>query len=798
MFPFPDQNIIPEEELLPNPGLNIFPEEGMVPHLAGGDGNDQEQEEPHGLVNEPYFSEAYKKLKEKLCGALHVIIPNQPKISCSEFLLNALTLVTHFKMNFAQFEGLMKLVNTLFQDKVVPETRHLLDKLFMSMSGIHYHFVCSYCKDYIGEFDHTVVTEVFCENCERVTSIGNLNDCIFFVMFDLPIQTEVLFSDDEIFQSLKNPFDLINSQEPFVMSDVHDGSVYQNFIKFLGPRTNVRHISACFGVDGASPYTSSNMQLWPIFVNILELAPEVRAHNLLLGGLWFGKGHPQMDVFLIPFVEHCKKLSKDGFKIIRKGEEIFMKLHLLGCCADAPARADVQCIHVHGGSFSCHWCLHPSEHRRYDLLNYEPECRTRQEMIDDGAVAVALEDPTMFVNGVKGLSPLLTVPTMHIVDGMVLEYFHAAAHGIAKTFLGAWLGDDGCEDVPYYIGSPANLDKLNKLVKCIHLPVEARRAARDFEDWADWKGKELDNFISFHSVPLIEKLLPLPYVKHWVMFVQAMHFLLQEQVTLNNLEQAHVLLREFGRKVPELYPERHMTYNLHIISRHLAENSRRWGPLWSMNGYCFEDGNRILMSKIHANKGIASQVCRALSHIKCLEILRSHVSTPFTKKFQSDIEKKTVNSCMYVLNDKYFGPQKSFNPTNEEIFICNQKGIQLESFVQVQKLIHQHCVFTASKTRASQTDNSVALLKNGDIILTEKIIVSEQLSEGYLIGRKVRTAPHLKAPDVNHRDAFLKIVSSIDRESVFILPSELRIVCARMTFPHGDYIVKVPNIYNTS
>lgn len=297
-------------------------------------------------------------------------------------------------------------------------------------------------------------------------------------------------------------------------------------------------------------------------------------------------------------------------------------------------------------------------------------------MIDDGAVALAIENPNMFVNGVKGLS-LLIVPTIDIVpvEGIVLEYFHATTHGIAKTISGAWLGDDGCEDVPYYIGSPDNLDKLNKLVKCIHLPVEATRAARDFESWADWKGKELDNFIIFHSVPLVEKLLPKPYVDHWVLLVQAMHYLLQEQVTENNLLQAHNLLREFERRAADLYPERHMTYNMHIVSRHLSENCRSWGPLWSVNGYCFEDGNRILMSKIHANKGIASQVCRALSHIKCLEILRSHVSSPFSDKFQSDIEKKTVNSCIYVLNDKYFGPQKTFTPTNEEMFICHQKGI---------------------------------------------------------------------------------------------------------------------------
>lgn len=763
------------------------------------DGNVQQEEELNEVRTEPYFSEGYKNLKKKLLGPLSVVIANQPQISAGEFLLNALTLVTHFKMNFAEFEGVMKLINTIFRDKVVPETRYLLDKLFMQMAGIHYHFVCLFCKDYLGEYDHSVITEAKCKNCTRINSISNLNNCIFFIIFDLPIQFEVLFSDDKLFQSLKNPFDLINNQQPLVMKDVYDGSVYQNFIRSLGLRSIVRHISSCFCVDGSSPYVSSNCQIWPIFCNILELPPEIRAHNLILGGLWFGKGHPVMDVYLLPFAKHCKRLSEDGFKIMQKGEEISMKFHLLGCCADAPARAAVQCIHQHGGSFSCHWCLHPSANRRFDILDYEPEKRTREEIIDDGTIVTALDGANPSMNGVTGLSPLLTVPTFHIVYGMILEYFHAGGHGIAKTIGGAWLGDDGCDDdVPYYIGAPEKLDKIDKLIKCINLPVEARRSVRGIDEWAKWKGRELENFILYHSVPILEELLPRRYLNHWLLFVQAMHFLLQEEFTEDHISQACNLLREFGTKVSELYPQHHMTYNLHIVSRHLAENSRRWGPLWSVNGYSYEDGNRILKDKIHANKGISSQVCRALSHTQSLEILRSQMSTPFSEKFQSDIEKKTVSSCIYIQNDKYFGPQKNFSPTNEEIFICRQKSIRWQKFVKVPKMIHQGCVFTASKVQSSKSYNSIALLKNEEIILIQKIIISEELSEGYLIGRKVRVIPHLVAQGINRRDAFLKSLSSIDQESIIVLPSDLRIVCARMTLPHGDYIVKVPNIYNTT
>jgi hypothetical protein len=350
--------------------------------------------------------------------------------------------------------------------------------------------------------------------------------------------------------------------------------------------------------------------------------------------------------------------------------------------------------------------------------------------------------------------------------------------------------------VPYYIGSPENLHKLNKWSKKIHLPVEARRAVRDFDEWANWKGREWENFILYTSVILVQTLLPKAYLSHWILFVQSMHYLLQDEISEDDIKQAERLLRLFATKLPQLYPEHHLTYNMHIVTKHLAEHCRRWGNLWSVNGYSFEDGNRILKNKIHANKGIASQVCRALSHIKSLGILRSHVSTPYSDKFQNDIEKNAVSSCIYIGNDKYFGRQK-MNPTDEEIFLYNQKGIQYDNFVSVTKLIHEGCVYKTSKSRSMKT-NCIALLKGGEIVLIHTIIISEELSQGYLIVQKVRTTPHLAAQGINPNNAFLKSVAAIHQESFIVSPTELRIVCARLTLEHGDYVVKVPNFYNTT
>ncbi|KAJ1523185.1 hypothetical protein ONE63_001074 [Megalurothrips usitatus] len=522
-----------------------------------------------------------------------------------------------------------------------------------------------------GELEYSKVSEVTCKSCQKVHCISDLNKCTFFIMFDLPLQIEVLLSQEGMLESLKNPLDLKNDEQPRVMKDVYDAEMYQKFIDF------VRSLN----------------------LNVIVCAV-VLMH--------------QLDLV-------CKE----------SGNTVVL-IHAIG-------------VYIH--------------------------LRTA----------------------------VLEIPTMNIVDGMVLEYFHAAAHGVTKWFVDAWLGDYGA-DVPFYFGKPENKKKLDKLLMSIHLPVEARKGARPISDVGNWTGRDYENFFLYLSVVVLTDVLPRRYLQHWSLFVQGMHFLLQAEVTEYYLLEGGRLLKEFGCMTSDLYPENFMTYNLHIVSFHLAENCKRWGPLFAINGYSFEDGNRIVKSKIHASKGIASQVCRSYSQSQALEILRAHVGSASSKKFQNDIEKKAVASCIYVGGDKYFSgiKQKTFSPTLQESFLFNQKSVDVSSFILVTKLVHQGCVYTPFKVQSTRTSNSIALLKNRDIVLIDKIIVSETLSEGYLIARKVRCAPYSVMPGVRPNEAFLQKISGFHAESVIISPLELSIVCARLTVPHGDFLIKVPNMYNTS
>lgn len=294
-------------------------------------------------------SNEFSNLKQMLKGKFSETITVLPKISAAELFLNSLNLIKLYKLNHSQAEGIMMLVNSIFQENILPPTRHLLDKLVKSSCGAHYHFVCNKCKHVIGEKDYEVIRSVECEVCSTVNQISNLSQSTFFVIFDMPVQFEVLFNDKKIRSVLKNPLDLVNNANNESIKDIYDGTMYQKFASKLQPGDIFRHISCCLSIDGSPLFKTNSKEIWPIFVNVLELPPKERGHNLLLGGIWFGRKHPIMDIFLPPFIEHMNALTLNGFQIHVENVIWHMKAHLLSCCADAPARAAVQFVHQHNG-----------------------------------------------------------------------------------------------------------------------------------------------------------------------------------------------------------------------------------------------------------------------------------------------------------------------------------------------------------------------------------------------------------------------------------------------------------------
>ena len=179
----------------------------------------------------------------------------------------------------------------------------------------------------------------------------NIKNGNYLLYISLTKQLELLLANVKMYQYLtnRNLERQLNSRE---ISDIANSKLYKELITLHGFSSN--DISLTWNADGVQVFNSSNYSIWPLQVCINELPPHLRHKNVLLLGLWFGQ-KPNMNVFLVPFVQECKKLGTEGLVF---GNEVFSrKVYALLLCADAPARAILRNVKQFNGECGCDWCV---------------------------------------------------------------------------------------------------------------------------------------------------------------------------------------------------------------------------------------------------------------------------------------------------------------------------------------------------------------------------------------------------------------------------------------------------------
>ena len=155
--------------------------------------------------------------------------------------------------------------------------------------------------------------------------------CISLLQRHLIVHLYLHHADPFIWENLQKRFE--RNQDSGCLKDVLDGREYGNHKDFLSEPGNV---SLTLNTDGVNMFHSSNISLWPIWLAVNELPPQVRLvmqiiivvyitelyhnyvqprfskSNLLLAGLWFGDVKPTMTTFLTPFMKEINSLSCKG------------------------------------------------------------------------------------------------------------------------------------------------------------------------------------------------------------------------------------------------------------------------------------------------------------------------------------------------------------------------------------------------------------------------------------------------------------------------------------------------------
>ena len=293
------------------------------------------------------------------------ILPNVVNTSKFECFLMVLNIAMQEGFSQKGIRSVLEMINELFGKEVIP-SEHIFSTIFTCDFGMKYHFYCSECDAYIGEYSElkpSGIVKCPIVPCGKERSISGMNGGHFFISFPLAPQFRVYL------EKMKNCENLLayrfnRDQSNGAIRDVFDGLVYRKLADAGGILSNPDNFSCSVTTDGTPVFKSVKKSLWPIQCRINEFPPDQRfdSDNMFVCGLWYGSKEPIMNVFLRPFVLESRSLYDNGFTWQSDtGRVITSKVVILNFCLDSRAKPDVQCfkqLHSYDG---CGYCYHPGD-----------------------------------------------------------------------------------------------------------------------------------------------------------------------------------------------------------------------------------------------------------------------------------------------------------------------------------------------------------------------------------------------------------------------------------------------------
>ena len=120
------------------------------------------------------------------------------------------------------------------------------------------------------------------------------------------------------------------------------------------------NITALFNTDGVCLYKSSHIEIWPIFLTINELPPHLRfaRENVILGGIWQGKGKPPFHEYMKAFSDVLVHMYNEGVTFTDdSGEKNTVKLAVICSPVDLLSKAGLLNMTQFNGEYACITCV---------------------------------------------------------------------------------------------------------------------------------------------------------------------------------------------------------------------------------------------------------------------------------------------------------------------------------------------------------------------------------------------------------------------------------------------------------
>lgn len=505
----------------------------------------------------------------------------------------------------------------------------LKNKCGFNKSYLKFHLYCGACKKLFSEDT---------ENCKTPGCTGMKSDSQckkYFITSDLKQQLTEILQREGIWKEITE--NLQSSASSKNICDIRNGLEYKKLQEPGGFLHNSNNITFSMFTDGVPLFKSSGVQMWPVYILINEIPPKQRflRKNMLLWGVWQGKGKPKMNMFLKPLILDLTKLYNEGLLITIDHQEYCIKAMLILATMDLQARAYVTGMTQHNGEYGCLYCEEPGAvvasgagNCRSYIQQGEPAPRRTDQNVKQHA-KLAHESGQRH-RGFVGLSVLQYLPYFSMIKSIVIDYMHGTLLGITKKLVELWF-DQKHSGTSYYIGQ--NISEIDRILKSVQPPYLIHRLPRILSGtFQHWKASELRNWLLFYAVPCLEEYLPMLYLKHFCCLVEAVYILLSEGITTDDLKKADRLLNFFVSNASYLYGKNFVSLNVHNLT-HLTEFVRMWGPLWCWSCFPFESFNGEIKKNIHGTGNVCRQIFWTFQAQKRIMQSEEHIEKGKVKDF---------------------------------------------------------------------------------------------------------------------------------------------------------------------
>ena len=384
-------------------------------------------------------------------------------------------------------------------------------------------------------------------------------------------------------------------------------------------------------------------EVWPIWVQITDLPPILRMSrkNIVLAGLIVGSGVPEWEE-IAPEIRAELLTPVDLISNTEVVLSVKFQVNLL--IADLGAKSHLLNMFKFNGHFGCHFCTVRGKTigRTHSYYPFHEEGQIREPVINDIFVDLAESLSVREVNnivGVKGSSAFAS-----LIRGLPLtaptDYMHCVLLGVLPEALKLCY-----KSIPH--SEKLEMQTIIDNLKCPREMIAYSRKIRSLDEMPQFKANEYFNWLFYISPLIFKNRLSERLYSHLTNLSFGIRLLLESSSQIK-VSTAERLIYDFCREVVSMHGgnERIETINVHCL-KHLPDQVRRFGPLFTFSALSFEAANRTIGDVFTGSNSECHVICRRILQkhkISLIDIknpLLENLFHHFTNKENPDSSKFT-------------------------------------------------------------------------------------------------------------------------------------------------------------